>query len=63
MMDGIDHMLEVHVWHTVEPMHQTLYVYLTADIIAQTIQKTVEEGFHLDWAAQACNCQEASRIE
>merc|ERR1719253_1171255 len=51
IVDDVQDVLEVHIWYTVEPMHQSLEVWNTADVEAHRVKETLEEDLHLHGAA------------
>merc|ERR1719247_3212952 len=59
IFNHIKHVLKVHVRNACEPMHQTLHMWLAADVIAQGVEQGVEELFHLLWTAEAGDGLEA----
>merc|ERR1719387_1762063 len=63
IVDGIDHVLKVHVWNARKPVHKSLDVRLAADLQAHGLEEAVEEGLHVGRAAQRCHSFEACRIK
>jgi len=63
LIDDVEHVLKVHIWHAVEPVHQALNVWPTADFESHLIEETTEELFHFVWATEASGGQEAFCIE
>mmetsp|Transcript_111307 Transcript_111307/g.203937 ORF Transcript_111307/g.203937 Transcript_111307/m.203937 type:complete len:116 (-) Transcript_111307:95-442(-) len=53
--NDLEKVLEIHCWHTCEPMHETLEVRFAADSVIHALKETGEERFSLPCAACACD--------
>lgn len=62
VFNDINHLLEVHVRHASEPMHQPLHLWLVAHFIAHTIKDAIEKYLRLSRAAKRGGVVKASCI-